>query len=68
MPPAGAAKLEGKPCYVEELASPFTAGLGFAGDAKIRARDDVLKDMAAMQGDLDKPGEWGTRDLMKFIR
>lgn len=53
---------------MEGLASPFTAGLWFAGDPKIRARDDVLKDMVAMQGDMDRPGEWGTRDLMKFIR
>lgn len=67
-PPAGAAESEGKPSYMEGLASPFTAGLWFAGDPKIRARDDVLKDMVAMQGDMDRPGEWGTRDLMKFIR
>lgn len=53
---------------MEGLASPFTAELWFAGDPKLGARDDVLKDMAAIQGDLDRLGEWGTRDLMKFIR
>lgn len=66
-PPVGAAKSEEKPSYVEGLASLFTAGLWFAGDPKMGAQDDVLIDMAATQGDLDKPGEWGTRVLMKFI-
>ena len=53
--------------FISDLENRIKCSLmKFAGDTKLSREVDTPEGRAAVQGDLDRPEEWASKNLMKF--